>query len=97
MSDTKSPLPREVADAYVDDLIALDPVTGTYLGVKESSGKLPDTSPAGQEARAELIRTTLARLDEATAQYRRAIELQARLLAKHLTGEIESYIPFTTR
>ncbi len=37
MSDTKSPLPREVADAYVDDLIALDPITGTYLGVKESS------------------------------------------------------------
>lgn len=29
--------------------------------------------------------------------YRRAIELQARLLAKVLTGEIESYFPFTTR
>lgn len=29
--------------------------------------------------------------------YRRALELQARLLAKHLTGEIEQYIPFTTR
>ncbi len=29
--------------------------------------------------------------------YRRAIELQARILAKHLTGEIEQYFPFTTR
>lgn len=29
--------------------------------------------------------------------YRRAIELQARLLAKCLTGEIEQYVPFTTR
>lgn len=29
--------------------------------------------------------------------YRRAIELQARLLAKHLTGEIDAYIPFLTR
>ncbi len=29
--------------------------------------------------------------------YRRAIELQARLLAKALTGEIEQYFPFTTR
>lgn len=29
--------------------------------------------------------------------YRRALELQARLLAKALTGEIEQYIPFTTR
>jgi CRISPR-associated protein Cas1 len=29
--------------------------------------------------------------------YRRAIELQARMLAKTLTGEIEQYVPFTTR
>jgi CRISPR-associated protein Cas1 len=29
--------------------------------------------------------------------YRRAIELQARLLAKALTGEIEQYVPFMTR
>lgn len=29
--------------------------------------------------------------------YRRALELQFRLLAKVLTGEIEQYIPFTTR
>ncbi|MET8947458.1 DUF885 domain-containing protein [Streptomyces sp. NPDC004542] len=68
MSDTKSPLPREVADAYVDELIALDPVTGTYLGVRESSSRLPDLSPAGQEALAELARATLARLDEAESR-----------------------------
>ncbi|MFD3543990.1 DUF885 domain-containing protein [Streptomyces sp. NPDC058662] len=58
-------LPRQVADAYVDDLIALDPITGTYLGVAASSGKLPDFSPAGSAAVAELSRTTLARLDAA--------------------------------
>lgn len=29
--------------------------------------------------------------------YRRAIELQCRLLARALTGEIERYVPFTTR
>ncbi|BDH05075.1 DUF885 domain-containing protein [Streptomyces seoulensis] len=65
MSDTKSLLPRQVADAYVDGLIALDPVTGTYLGVRESSSRLPDYSPAGQAALAGLARTTLAALDEA--------------------------------
>ncbi|MGC4998607.1 DUF885 domain-containing protein [Streptomyces sp. DT195] len=65
MSDTKSLLPRQVADAYVDGLIALDPVTGTYLGVRESSSRLPDYSPAGQAELAELARTTLAALDEA--------------------------------
>ncbi|MEU6932688.1 DUF885 domain-containing protein [Streptomyces sp. NPDC046385] len=58
-------LPRQVADEYVDALIELDPITGTYLGVKESSGRLPDFSPAGQEAMAELARRTLALLDEA--------------------------------
>ena len=29
--------------------------------------------------------------------YRRAIELQARMLAKFLTGETEQYVPFITR
>ncbi|MGW0845784.1 DUF885 domain-containing protein [Streptomyces sp. NPDC002787] len=91
MSDTKSPLPREVADAYVDDLIDLDPVTGTYLGVKESSSRLPDTSPAGQEARAELIRATLARLDEAERQPGADSDAErrcARLLRERLTAEL---------
>ncbi|MDH6697216.1 DUF885 domain-containing protein [Streptomyces griseoviridis] len=91
MSDTNNPLPRAVADAYVDDLIALDPITGTYLGVKESSSRLPDTSPAGQEALAALQRATLAKLDEAerrpgadTDSERRC----GRLLRERLTAEI---------
>ncbi len=29
--------------------------------------------------------------------YRRAIELQFRILARYLTGEIEQYVPFMTR
>ncbi|MFD7100181.1 DUF885 domain-containing protein [Streptomyces xanthophaeus] len=58
-------LPRQVADAYVDDLIALDPIAGTFLGVPASSSKLPDFSPAGAAAMAGLARTTLARLDAA--------------------------------
>ncbi|MER6498095.1 DUF885 domain-containing protein [Streptomyces sp. NPDC001455] len=60
-----SALPRQVADAYVDAYIELDPISGTYLGVAASSRHLPDFSPAGQEARAELARATLARLDAA--------------------------------
>ena len=91
MSDTHSPLPREVADAYVDELIALDPITGTSLGVKESSSRLPDLSPAGQEALAELQRATLARLDEAervpgadSDSERRC----GRLLRERLTAEL---------
>ncbi|MBC2864327.1 DUF885 domain-containing protein [Streptomyces mexicanus] len=91
MSETNSPLPRQVADAYVDDLIALDPITGTYLGVKESSSKLPDTSPAGQEALAELARATLARLDEAERRPGADSDIErrcARLLRERLTAEL---------
>ncbi|MEU9473028.1 DUF885 domain-containing protein [Streptomyces avermitilis] len=91
MSETKSPLPREVADAYVDDLIALDPVTGTYLGDKTSAGKLPDFSPAGQEALAKLARTTLARLDEAERQPGADHDIErrcARLLRERLSAEL---------
>ncbi|MDQ1040282.1 uncharacterized protein (DUF885 family) [Streptomyces sp. V3I8] len=91
MSQTKNLLPREVADLYVDELIALDPVTGTYLGVKESSSRLPDTSPAGAEALARLARQTLARLDEAERQpgADRDIERRCgRLLRERLTAEL---------
>ncbi|MGJ5749993.1 uncharacterized protein (DUF885 family) [Streptomyces puniciscabiei] len=91
MSETKSPLPRQVADAYVDDLIALDPVTGTYLGVRESSSRLPDYSPAGQEALAELARTTLAKLDEAERQPGADSDVErrcGRLLRERLTAEL---------
>ncbi|MGW5334492.1 DUF885 domain-containing protein [Streptomyces bauhiniae] len=91
MSDTKSLLPRQVADAYVDDLIALDPVTGTYLGVRESSSRLPDYSPAGQEALAHLARTTLARLDEAERLPGADSDAErrcGRLLRERLTAEL---------
>ncbi|GHE35975.1 DUF885 domain-containing protein [Streptomyces capitiformicae] len=91
MADTKSLLPRQVADAFVDDLIALDPLTGTYLGVKESSSKLPDLSPAGLEAVAALIRSTLARLDEAERRPGADSDIErrcARLLRERLTAQL---------
>ncbi|MFJ2647791.1 DUF885 domain-containing protein [Streptomyces sp. NPDC087420] len=92
MSDTAgSVLPRQVADAYVDELIALDPITGTYLGVAESSRRLPDFSPAGQQALADLARTTLARLDVAERSPGADSEAErrcARLLRERLTAEL---------
>ncbi|MFE5212063.1 DUF885 domain-containing protein [Streptomyces sp. NPDC056600] len=91
MSDITNPLPRQVADAYVDDLIALDPITGTYLGVDACSNRLPDLSPAGQEAMAELQRATLARLEEAERRpgADSGIERRcARLLRERLTAEL---------
>ncbi|MEV4945770.1 DUF885 domain-containing protein [Streptomyces sp. NPDC053755] len=88
---SSSALPRQVADTYVDALIALDPITGTYLGVKESAGLLPDFSPAGQEAVAELARRTLASLDEAERQPGADTDAErrcGRLLRERLTAEL---------
>lgn len=84
-------LPRQVADAYVDALVELDPITGTFLGVPESSGKLPDFSPTGQEAVAQLARTTLEKLTEAEARpgaESPAERICARLLRERLTAEL---------
>ncbi|MDX2291261.1 DUF885 domain-containing protein [Streptomyces roseofulvus] len=86
-----SNLPRQVADAYVDDLIALDPITGTHLGVRESAGRLPDFSPEGQEAVAALARRTLALLDEAERTPGADSDAErrcARLLRERLTAEL---------
>ncbi|WP_431980446.1 DUF885 domain-containing protein, partial [Streptomyces qinglanensis] len=88
---TPGPLPRQVADTYVDALVELDPLTGTYLGVPECHGRLPDFSPAGQEATAVLNRTTLEEL--AAAEARPGAESDeerrcARLLRERLTAEL---------
>lgn len=53
---------RTVADRYVDDLVTLDPIVATNLGLPDGADRFPDLSPAGIEARAGLQRQTLARL-----------------------------------
>ncbi|MFC4611129.1 DUF885 domain-containing protein [Streptomyces maoxianensis] len=86
-----SALPRQVADAYVDALIELDPTIGTYLGIRESSGFLPDYSPEGQEEIAELARETLARLDDAEKLPGAESDAErrcGRLLRERLTAEL---------
>ncbi|MGY4982645.1 DUF885 domain-containing protein [Streptomyces sp. 900105755] len=91
MSQTSNPLPRQVADTFVDELIALDPITGTFLGDKESSGRLPDNSPAGAEALARLQRDTLAKLDEAERQPGADSDIErrcARLLRERLSASL---------
>ncbi|MEU6018566.1 DUF885 domain-containing protein [Streptomyces sp. NPDC047515] len=92
MSDIpSSALPRQVADAYVDAFIELDPIAGTYLGVAESSRRLPDFSPSGQEAVAELARATLAKLDAAERLPGADSDAErrcGRLLRERLTAEL---------
>ncbi|MGK5641563.1 DUF885 domain-containing protein [Streptomyces sp. URMC 126] len=88
---TSTQLPRQVADAYVDAYVELDPITGTYLGVASSACRLPDFSPEGQEAVAALARETLARLAEAERLPGADDDAErrcARLLRERLTAEL---------
>ena len=59
--------PRAVADRYVDAMAELDPIVATMLGTRPGDDRLPDFSPAGIEAEAELDRRTLAELDRVLA------------------------------
>jgi uncharacterized protein (DUF885 family) len=60
--------PRQVADAYVDAVCELDPIVATALGTRPGDDRLPDTSPAGLEAEAALLRSTLLELDRVLAE-----------------------------
>ncbi|WP_269857274.1 DUF885 domain-containing protein [Streptomyces sp. RPT161] len=82
-------LPRAIADAYVDALAELDPLTGLYLGLNPGDDRLPDFSPAGFDALADLSRRTLAELDaaeEAGGSRDEAERRCARLLRERLTA-----------
>ncbi|MDN5895615.1 MAG: DUF885 domain-containing protein [Nocardioides sp.] len=49
-----------IADNYVEEYAALDPVTATYLGIPGHEDRLPDLSPDGFRAREDLTRTSVA-------------------------------------
>ena len=59
--------PRQVADRYVDAVCDLDPIVATSLGTRPGDDRLPDPSPVGLEAEAQLARDALAELDRVLA------------------------------
>ncbi|GAA1832205.1 DUF885 domain-containing protein [Pseudonocardia ailaonensis] len=56
---------RDLADAHVAAHARLDPLLATSLGLPGGEDRLPDLSPAGEEALAELEGRTLAALNSA--------------------------------
>ncbi len=65
-AERPSPRPvRDIADAYVVALADLNPMLATRLGFSPGDDRLPDASPAGQQAVDDLARSTLASLDAA--------------------------------
>ncbi|MCW2537629.1 MAG: uncharacterized protein JWQ26_3328 [Modestobacter sp.] len=88
--------PRQVADAYVDAVCELNPIVATSLGRTPASDQLPDLSPAGLAAEAELQRSTLAELDRVLAAdpalAEDVVELRcARLLRERLTAGLAQH------
>ncbi|WP_278236830.1 DUF885 domain-containing protein [Isoptericola sp. AK164] len=55
------------ADAYVRRFAALEPIAASFMGLPGHDHELPDLSPAGHEARADLDRALLRELDELEA------------------------------
>ncbi|AWS44978.1 DUF885 domain-containing protein [Streptosporangium sp. 'caverna'] len=83
-----------LCDEYVTRWAALDPIAAGAEGIVSDFVAASDHSPAGSAARAELIRTTLSRLDAIVptgeSDVRAATHLRERLeaeLAWHDTGE----------
>src|SRR3954447_25633674 len=46
-------------DQYVEDVVALDPITATYAGIPGHDDQLPDYSPSGYASREEVNRRAL--------------------------------------
>ena len=82
---------RDVADSYVAALAELNPLLGTRLGLRPGEDRLPDLSPAGQQAVDDLARSALATLDsvERAARPTAGDERRcARLLRERLGSEL---------
>src|SRR5258708_20536101 len=84
---------RDVADGYVSALAELDPILATALGLRPGEDRLPDLSPAGQDAMDDLARTTLADLAGGTGDLggdeRRCARLLRELLEATLAGSAQ--------
>lgn len=57
-----------IADQYVDEYAAADPVSATFMGISGHETELTDYSPEGFGARAELQRRTLAEIERSVAE-----------------------------
>ena len=65
MSNQERPVDA-IADAFVEEYAALDPIAATEFGVAGHEDRMTDLSPDGFAAREELVRRTLAAVRAAT-------------------------------
>jgi uncharacterized protein (DUF885 family) len=72
----------EIADRYVERAAELDPVAATAIGIAGYDDRMPDLSPAGFAARADLDRATVVALVEAVATSERERVAKAAMLER---------------
>ena len=91
MPDTSAARPvRDVADAYARELAGLNPILATSLGWPQGQDRLPDLSPAGEDAEQELRAATLARLTAVTAAADELAGPEERRCARLLRERLET-------
>jgi uncharacterized protein (DUF885 family) len=81
-----SPLDR-LADRYVEEYAASQPVIATYIGVPGHDDRWPDLTPDGSAARAELLRRTRAEVT-ATEPVGRGEEIAHSAMLERLGAEL---------
>src|SRR3954447_25017259 len=79
-----------LADRFVDDYAALDPVAATYIGVPGHDDRWPDLSPDGHAAHADLLRRTRAEVATVEPVDRRDEIARASMLER-LGAELDRY------
>ncbi|MCS5719464.1 DUF885 domain-containing protein [Herbiconiux sp. CPCC 205763] len=66
-ADTRPPTAIDaIAERWVDTVVELEPVLGTYIGRSEVNDRYGDLSPAGHERYIAAVKSVLAELDAAT-------------------------------
>ena len=81
---------NNIADQYVEQAAALDPVLATGAGIAGHDHEMTDLSPAGFAGRAELDRSTVAALTRARAETEREETARAAMIER-LGLAVEQY------
>ncbi len=80
----------DIADDYIDRIAEMQPIIATYFGVPGHETEMPDNSPAGDAAQAELDRSTLAELKVAEPENDRD-RLARDVMAEEIEIGLEAY------
>lgn len=79
-----------LADRFVEEYAASDPVTATYVGVRGHDDRWPDLSPDGTRAHAELLRSARAEAERThPADHREEVARAA--MVERLGAELDRY------